>query len=184
MQKKRARPLDAPSGTAAAWRSDDDYTLFGATVDRVLRQLGLSDGTANTVMAALPVLPVMSAVGHVLQHGRYPTTWQSRFGIGCRSPLGLGARAAAGESPTRGELRTAATSNRLLPRRAPCDEIARAHVGDDCGQYLGNADPGPRAGATRRRPSIRAPSTSWRAARLPEKNCHDVTARRRARQHR
>jgi hypothetical protein len=32
-----------PSGTTTAWRSDDDYTQFGAAVDRFLVRIGLSD---------------------------------------------------------------------------------------------------------------------------------------------
>jgi hypothetical protein len=43
--------------------SDGDYTLFGATVDR-LGGVGLSDGAANTVLAALSVLPVMSVMSY------------------------------------------------------------------------------------------------------------------------
>src|SRR5258706_5809526 len=54
-KKKRARPLDAPSGTAPLWRSDGDYTLFGATVDRPIFRVGLSEGTGNSVLATLRI---------------------------------------------------------------------------------------------------------------------------------
>jgi hypothetical protein len=45
-----------PSGTVPRWRSDDDCTLFGATVDRLVLRAGLSDGAANSGLAASSVL--------------------------------------------------------------------------------------------------------------------------------
>jgi len=51
-QKKRARPLVVPSGTASLKRTiQRDYTLFGPTVDRLHQPVGLSDGAGNSVMA-------------------------------------------------------------------------------------------------------------------------------------
>jgi len=41
-EKQRAGPLDLPPGTAQLWRSDGDYTLFGAAVDRFRFRIGLS----------------------------------------------------------------------------------------------------------------------------------------------
>jgi len=50
LEKKRARPLVVPSGTASLKRTiQRDYTLFGPTVDPVLQPLGLSDGAGNSV---------------------------------------------------------------------------------------------------------------------------------------
>jgi len=44
VKKKRARPLErAPRYWPLRWRSDDDYTLFGAAVDWLLIRVGLSD---------------------------------------------------------------------------------------------------------------------------------------------
>ena len=37
------------------WRSDGDYTLFGATVDRLIFRVGLSEGTGNSVLATLRI---------------------------------------------------------------------------------------------------------------------------------
>ena len=51
--KKRARPLERALRYCPLWRSDGDYTLFGATVDRLIFRVGLSEGTGNSVLATL-----------------------------------------------------------------------------------------------------------------------------------
>jgi len=59
-----SRAAEMKEGTTASralrycphWRFDGDCTLFGATVDRLLCRVGLSDGADNSGLAACPVL--------------------------------------------------------------------------------------------------------------------------------